>query len=343
MGFLDMRAEIGNLDRGFARASDSTVMILTCPECATGYFVDDGLIKATGRTVRCAACGHRWTAHPVAAAGDRPLELVTSEEGAIGKEPAAEAVEPTPLTGDDLPRVFRDRAEEGRRNRRAALNGVVWMGGALAVLALVALAIVFREGVVKAWPPTASLYAGVGLPVNVVGLVIEQPHFEAVLQEGHTGIAVSGVLRNITDHPVLAPPLRISVLNGEGKRVAGQYAALADNRIPASETRIFHTIILDPGISAATLGADQLVIEFATDAPVGVVRMTAAPSNATASGTPGFTLRGADNATNAAASNAATNAATNAVAPPAADAIAMPPEPASAPAPASANATAAHR
>ena len=60
MGFLDMRAEIGNLDTGFARASDSLVMILTCPECATGYFVEDDQIRAAGRTVRCAACGARW-------------------------------------------------------------------------------------------------------------------------------------------------------------------------------------------------------------------------------------------------------------------------------------------
>src|ERR1700761_5037346 len=85
MGFLDMRAEIGNLAEGFARASDSLVMILTCPECATGYFVEDEQVPATGRAVRCASCGHRWTALP-----ERPLELVTSEtEGAIAREPVS--------------------------------------------------------------------------------------------------------------------------------------------------------------------------------------------------------------------------------------------------------------
>jgi predicted Zn finger-like uncharacterized protein len=315
-------------------------MILTCPECATGYFVDDGLIKATGRTVRCAACSHRWTAYP-GAAGGPPLELTTSEEGAIGKEPAPEAVEAAPLTGDDLPRVFRDRAEEGRKNRRAALNGVIWMGAALGVLALVALAVVFREVVVKAWPPTASLYAGIGLPVNVVGLVVEQPHVGATLQDGHPALAVSCVIRNVTDHVVIAPPLRISVFNGEGKRVAGQITALANNRIPAGETRTFQTFILDPGISAANINTAVLQIEFATDLPANAVRTTATPTNTTPSGPPAFTLRGADNATEPAAANA-TNAASNATAPPAANAIAMPPAPASAP-PAAANAAASHR
>src|SRR5271170_6751957 len=114
MGFLDMRAEIGNLAEGFARASDSLVMILTCPECATGYFVEDGQISGSGRTVRCAACGARWNATP----DEKPLELVSAaDEAALDKSPAEEVTaEAGALTGDDLPRAFRTRAEEEKRN-----------------------------------------------------------------------------------------------------------------------------------------------------------------------------------------------------------------------------------
>src|ERR1700761_555864 len=39
-------------------------MILTCPECATSYFVDDARIPAHGRRVRCSSCAHRWLAGP---------------------------------------------------------------------------------------------------------------------------------------------------------------------------------------------------------------------------------------------------------------------------------------
>src|SRR3954469_19508388 len=63
-GFLDMRAEIGDLGWEAAGASDSSVMILTCPECATSYFVDDSRIGPAGRTVKCSHCGARWTARP---------------------------------------------------------------------------------------------------------------------------------------------------------------------------------------------------------------------------------------------------------------------------------------
>src|SRR4051812_17830148 len=64
MGFLDMKAEIGDLGWEAAGASDSSVMILTCPECATSYFVDDSRIGPAGRTVKCSHCGARWTARP---------------------------------------------------------------------------------------------------------------------------------------------------------------------------------------------------------------------------------------------------------------------------------------
>src|SRR5580704_3930601 len=59
-----MKAEIGDLGWEAVGASDSTVMILTCPECATSYFVDDSRIAGAGRTVKCSNCGARWTARP---------------------------------------------------------------------------------------------------------------------------------------------------------------------------------------------------------------------------------------------------------------------------------------
>src|SRR5258708_39734520 len=96
--FLDIRPEIGDLEVFLARASDSLAMILTCPECATGYFVDDAQIKPGGRSVRCAACGARWMAER-----DAPLELISaSEDGGLARDAAPADAAPAPLTGDDL-------------------------------------------------------------------------------------------------------------------------------------------------------------------------------------------------------------------------------------------------
>jgi predicted Zn finger-like uncharacterized protein len=252
MGFLDIRAEIGNLAPGLARASDSLVMILTCPECATGYFVEDEQIRAAGRTVRCAACGARWTATP-----EQPLELVPGADEAgldqpAADDPAAEAA----LSGDDLPRAFRTRAEEEKRNRQAAIMGAVWAGAAIVIAAVLGVAIIFRENVVRAWPQTASAYAAVGLAVNPTGLVIEQVHAEPSLEQGHAALDVTGVIRNVVGRAVVAPPLRITLLNAQGKRVAGQITSFADPHVPSGATRSFRTSIPDPPFSAANLQVD---------------------------------------------------------------------------------------
>jgi predicted Zn finger-like uncharacterized protein len=269
-------------------------MILTCPECATGYFVEDSQIRAGGRKVRCANCGARWTAH-----AEGPLELVTSEEGAVAREPAPDAAaEPAPITAEELPRVFRDRAQEERRMRQAAVTGIAWAAAAVLVVALVAIGVVFRDGVVRAWPPTASFYEAIGLPVNPTGLVIEQVRFEPALHEGHAALDVSGVIRNVVDHPVVAPPLRITLSNTQGKRVAGQIATLDNARIPPGETRHFLTSIFDPPYSAASLSVD-----FALDARAGAATMRAARSSPAIPPSPSFALRGAADA--AAANDAA--------------------------------------
>ncbi len=288
MGFLDMRAEIGNLAEGFARASDSLVMILTCPECATGYFVEDGQIRASGRPVRCAACGHRWTAMP-----EGPLELTpAADDDAPVKALSEPADEDTvTLTGDDLPRAFRTRAEEEKRNRQALITGAIWAGGAIAVAAVLGSGVLFRESVVRAWPQMASAYAVVGLAVNPTGLVIEQVHAEPALEEGHAALVVTGVIRNVVGRAVVAPPLRISLLNAQGKRVAGQIANFADPHVPSGATRSFRTSIPDPPFSAANLQVDFAIgshgaSESMQSSPAATPQASSVPLRGPASDTP---------------------------------------------------------
>jgi predicted Zn finger-like uncharacterized protein len=229
-------------------------MILTCPDCASSYFVDDKVMTAP-RAVRCTACGKRWTADPT-------LDLVSSpEEGAIAVDPARTAPAATPepeptlaeLPGEALPKVYRERVKAERRLREAAGTGIIWAGMSAALAVIVAAAVVFRVDLVRIWPRTAGAFASVGLPVNHVGLVIEALKAEPSLQDGHAALTISGILRNIEDHPVEAPPLRISLLNPAGKRVAGKVAAAADPSVPPGETRHFSIAIVDPPSTAKDL------------------------------------------------------------------------------------------
>jgi predicted Zn finger-like uncharacterized protein len=247
-----MRAEIGDLDTEGAHASDSPAMILTCPDCATRYVVDDERIGPQGRAVRCAACGARWTAmpdEPEALAPAQP-ELEPAPEPAVEPDYTELAFEPQLLPADELPRAFRDKVHTQKRVRQAAATGAIW-AGMLGVLALmIAGALVLRQDVAHLWPRTAGAYAMIGLPVNLVGLAIENQHAQPALRDGHAAVVVTGALRNVLGRPVAAPPLRISLLNTAGKPVLVKIADPGGARIPPGEVRRFSIDVLDPPVSA---------------------------------------------------------------------------------------------
>ena len=95
-------------------------MILTCPACATSYFVPDEAIGPNGRRVRCKTCGHDWRA----SLEDAPLELESATEGLSPAEDTSSETLPESLAetpAPELPRAFRARAERRRRTRQAAL------------------------------------------------------------------------------------------------------------------------------------------------------------------------------------------------------------------------------
>ncbi|MBC7669320.1 MAG: zinc-ribbon domain-containing protein, partial [Gemmatimonadaceae bacterium] len=179
-------------------------MILTCPECASRYFVDDSKVGAAGRVVRCASCGARWTAR-----NEDALDLFDEPSAAdLAADPAMAALDgPTnpvddpdapvsALPGEELPKVFRARADAERRLKEAKTTGVIW-GGMVAVMVIILVgAGVFRLNVAHLWPSTAGAYASVGLPVNPAGLVNENIKAEPSLEDGHPAVTITGIMRN---------------------------------------------------------------------------------------------------------------------------------------------------
>ena len=266
-------------------------MILTCPECATSYFVDDSRISDAGRTVSCSNCGARWTAlkAPHADPGSESTPQVPSP-AQVDRPPVDDLVIEGPAVASPSTAASK-RAAFPRRE--AAGKVAVWGISAAVIAVLLAGLIVFRAQIVRLAPVAAGAYAGLGLPVNRLGLEIEAVHAQPTFQGGRAVLAVTGAIRNVSDSVAAAPDLRISLLDRAGKPLTARIARPIDPRIPAHALRHFAIALVDPpaGLhdlevtfeAAARPGAPKpgppLVTEAVMSGPVPVEARPLAPGS----------------------------------------------------------------
>ena len=231
-------------------------MILTCPSCATSYFTPDEAIGATGRRVRCRTCAHTWHA----SLADEPLELsepadpATTVQAGFGKrDEAPETLAETPAP--ELPKVFRARAEEQRRVRRAATHGAVWAGLASVFVAILGAAWLFRVEVVDLYPRAAAAYAMVGSPVNRTGLTFEAMAIKVAPYDPGK-VVVSGAIRNIRDKEIVSPAIRVALLDAHGAEIGFEIIAIDAAPVLPGGVQGFAAVVADPGQKIVGIGVD---------------------------------------------------------------------------------------
>jgi len=138
----------------------------------------------------------------------------------------------------------------GRRTpaagREAGGKVAIWLGAALFIALAVASAIFFRGAVVRYFPSAQAAYAGVGLPVDALGLAIEDIRAQPTFEDGRPVLAVSGAIRNERDETAVMPALRVSLLDRAGNPVAEKLAQPANPSIPGRATRHFAVTLVDP-------------------------------------------------------------------------------------------------
>lgn len=192
-------------------------MTLTCPVCGTRYRVEQqDLGGSSGRTVRCANCGHTWHQAP-------PDEKLQSGQAAEAATPPHGEPRlgnpPEPLWGPSFEGPPRQQAmpAPGTGRRPPPLSWVVPIVLVLLLGLAVVLGIVARGRVVAIWPSAARLYSWVGHPVEASGpgLVIGK----IVPTRTADGLSIAGEIVNLGSTARAVPRLRLALQDARGKEV----------------------------------------------------------------------------------------------------------------------------
>jgi predicted Zn finger-like uncharacterized protein len=119
----------------------------------------------------------------------------------------------------------------------------------LAILALIALdaaLIAWRADVVRAAPQTASLYAAIGLPVNLRGLIFTDVTTSTESHDGVQVLVVEGNIASASTRAVEVPRLRFSVRNRSGQEVYAWTALPTRTVLAPGETLPFRSRLASP-------------------------------------------------------------------------------------------------
>lgn len=112
---------------------------------------------------------------------------------------------------------FLPDAPSDARSRKIRIR-LAGLGLALLVAGNIAL-ISYRDTIVSKLPQTASLYAAVGLPVNLRGLAFTDMHTSYETQDGVVVLLVQGEIVSKSNQPVAIPPVRLAVRNAAHQEV----------------------------------------------------------------------------------------------------------------------------
>jgi predicted Zn finger-like uncharacterized protein len=249
-------------------------MLIVCPDCSASYRLGPDAL-GSGRKVRCARCRTEWFAD---SAGGRRVEPAREADIQYPNEPPSSPDDPPaiemqalssdrigPAPGPTAPRArfgwlrrAERRAREPRQRKVAAQPPrrprFRWVAVFAAVgIGLVAGAMFERVAFVRVAPGLASLYAAVGLPVNVRGLEISDVASVEEIEEGVPILLVTGAVRNISDAPLDVPRLRLAVTSGGDRELYSWTTIASKSSLKEGERTRFRARLASPPAEGQTI------------------------------------------------------------------------------------------
>jgi predicted Zn finger-like uncharacterized protein len=186
-----------------------------------------------------------WPApEPTAQNQDQDQNEDTSPPPVIDAPPLAPS-EHAPTPAEDIESVAARRSQRLAAHRRRWERSM-WTSAILTLVAINLMLIGWRSNVVRWLPQTASLYAAIGLPVNLRGLVFANVTTERETHDGVEVLLVQGSIVNDFKRAVEVPRLRFSVRYHGGYEVYSWTALPNRNVLLPGESLSFSSRLASP-------------------------------------------------------------------------------------------------
>jgi hypothetical protein len=134
--------------------------------------------------------------------------------------------------------------------RRGSASLVGWLIGVLVIL-IVASAVIGRNEIVAGFPASATIYQKLGLPVTLqLGLQFEGVVSRRLEEGGVAVLVVEGAVVNLTDQERPVPPIRVTLLDGGGRRLQQELFQAADAQLDGGGRTTFSGRLVNPAEQA---------------------------------------------------------------------------------------------
>lgn len=251
-------------------------MRITCPNCSLSYQIPRESLGDGGRSVRCADCRTVWfvSPSPVAqvhdvvdvepdgmdfAAGEAGSAVVPgqnpmNEEVAFGEmvpavaEGGAASSVPAPVASIEVVAAKRYKTAKPARKD----GGRRWFGFdpglvlAACLVAILAGAVLARVPIVRQVPHLASLYARLGLPVNLRGIDIHDVVTRTEYEDGQPVVVVEGRIQNASSRTVQVPQMRFAARSVTGTEIYAWVLSPGRPMLGVRESVAFRTKFPNP-------------------------------------------------------------------------------------------------
>jgi predicted Zn finger-like uncharacterized protein len=174
--------------------------------------------------------------------------LVPQDHPEPEAEPAAPKFDPgVPDQAETIAARRVRQAYAERNDQRTLLRRLASLPMLIVVmLAILLSAINWRVAMVRHFPQTASLYAAIGLPVNLRGLFFEDVKSRSEFQDGAAVLVIEGTIVNLTTRTLDVPRLRFALRSAPGHEVYAWTAQPAKPTIGSGNGLPFRARLASP-------------------------------------------------------------------------------------------------